>query len=1134
MGAKSTLAWKDVENLAQMKNMTDPTKLAVMQMLKSVGSATYLANQDLFAILTFKAVQLSTKYGNAPESASFYAAYGLILCGVMGDIDTGYKFGQLSLKLVERYNLLGVASQTGHMVNAFVSHWKTHLRDTLTPLKIACKKGFETGDFESAGYGAIFFCYYSFLAGIELPEVERRFSKYGESIGRLKHEFTKNIHELFRQAISNLTDKVDDPRRLSGRYYDETRQLFVNSEALDKTTLSTAYLIKLFLNYLFGDYSKAAEYADLALTYKEGLVGSMNTPLLYFYDSLTRLVLYSDAKATEQSKILRKVTRNQKKMKHWAKHAPMNHQHKYDLVEAERLAVQGLQEGAEKHYQQAVELARQHGYRNEEALILERTAIFYARTGENQLAADTMLKARSAYERWGAMAKVRALDKEFVFLLIDRHPHTQTQTDVSVDGLDENRSRTEKDLDMAAVMKTTQAISSEIVFEKLLDQLMRIIIENAGAQKGFLILKKEGRLWIEASVAADSDEVYAHQSLPVEESDELSIDIVRYVERTGDPVVIHKATEDDQFYTDLYVLENRPKSILCMPILQKDKTTGVLYLENNLASNVFTKERVKILNILLAQAAISLDNALLYENLKKEVAVRKQAEEKMLHLATAVEQAAEGIVIAEDGGKLRYVNSAFENITGYTSGELIGLNVKDFGPVTKNEAIFRDMWRTVASEKTWSGHIRFQKKEGALHDLDVIVSPIRYDKDSPNSFVGVFRDTTHVIQMEKELRQAQKMEAMGTLAGGIAHDFNNILAAIMGYTELATFQSAPESPIHQNLERVITSTKRAKDLVRQILAFSRQTDQEARPVQLQIIIKETLKMLRASLPSTIEIRREIEDASSYVEADPTQIHQIVMNLCTNSAQAMETGGVLTVRLEDYTVDEKNHHHYPDITPGHFIRLIVRDTGEGIKKEIIERVFEPFFTTKDPGKGTGMGLAMVHGIVKRCEGAIRVESEPGRGTEFRILFPVYEGGLIQEEDSGYNHVLPGKERVMFVDDEKALVTLAEEGLQRIGYQVHKETDSREALKAFKQNPKNFDLIITDQTMPKLTGIELSKELIQIRPDIPIILYSGMMDQISSEMIEAVGIRTFLSKPLMLKQLSEAIREVLDKPAEVAAG
>ena len=1133
MGAKSTLAWKEVDDLANMKKMTDPAKVAAMQVLTRVASATYFTNQELLALVTFKAVQLSKKYGNAPESAISYAAYGLILCSVMDDIDTGFEFGQLSLRILKKFRLKRMESHVGYMVNAFISHWKSHVRETLSPLKQIYQNGLETGDFEYAGYGAIFFCFHSFLAGIELPEVERRITKYSGAIDRFKYEFSHTFLQIYHQCVTNLKDRVDNPCSLSGTYYDETRKLSIHREANDKTTLANVYLVKLYMNYLFGDYLKAIDYANFVEKVIDGMTGSIGIPLYYFYNSLTYLSLYPDIEGSKQNKILKKVAENQKKMKHWAKHAPMNHQHKYELVEAERMAVQGLKEGAEKHYQQALELAIKHGYRNEEALIHERTAIFYARTGENQLAADTMLKARSAYERWGALAKVRALDKEFAFLLVGRHPHGQTKKEVLVDGLDRKQSHTEKDLDMAAVMKATQAISSEIVFEKLLDQLMQIIIENAGAQKGFLILKKGDKLWIEASVTADSDEVDAHQSLSLEESDALSIDIVRYVERTGDPLVIHKATEDDQFYTDVHVLENRPKSILCMPILLKEETIGVLYLENNLASKVFTKERVKILNILLAQAAISLDNALLYENLKKEVTVRKKTEEKLLHLATALEQAAEGIMITELDGTITYVNPACENIFGYSREEIKGQSTRILRSGNQGRNFFKKMWETISSGDVWSGPMSSKMKDGSIRELEVTVSPIKDDEGNIISFVSVARDMTRVIQMEKELRQAQKMEAMGTLAGGIAHDFNNILAAIMGYTELATFQSPPESPVHQNLERVITSTKRAKDLVRQILAFSRQTDQEARPIQLQIIVKEALKMLRATLPSTIEIRREMEDTSSYVEADPTQVHQIVINLCTNAAQAMETGGVLTVRLEDYTVDEKNQHRYPEITPGHYLRLIVKDTGEGIEKEIIERVFEPFFTTKEPGKGTGMGLAMVHGIVKSCEGAIRVESEPGRGTKFGILFPVYEGGLIQEEDSEYDHPLPGKERIMFVDDEKALVTLAEEGLQRIGYQVHMETDSSSALNAFKQNPKNFDLIVTDQTMPKLTGIELSKALMEIRPDIPIILYSGMMDEISPELIESAGIRAFLSKPLMLKQLSESIRQVLDNQKVVIA-
>lgn len=693
-----------------------------------------------------------------------------------------------------------------------------------------------------------------------------------------------------------------------------------------------------------------------------------------------------------------------------------------------------------------------------------------------------------------------------------------------------NQGLRKKNIDMAAVMKAIQAISSEINFEKLLDQLMRIIIENAGAQRGFLILKKKGGLWIEASVSIDSDEVDVRSSVPVEEDDALALDVIRYVERTGEPVVIHRIDGSNLFHDEFKLSEKRPISLLCMPIFRKEKTTGVLYLENNLAKNVFTKERVKFLNILLAQASISLENALLYKNLKKEVIVRRKAEQKMLHLATAVEQAAEGIIITEDGGGIRYVNSAFEHITGYASKDLIGLNIRDFTPIREDQAGFKKMWRSLATRKKWKGHFRFQRKDSELIDMDVVVSPIRYDEDSPNSYVGIFRDATHEIKMERAFRQAQKMEAIGTLAGGIAHEFNNILAVIMGYTELATFQTPPESPIHPHLNQVIDSTQRAKALVSQILAFSRQTDQEVRPFQPYLVVKEALKLLRASLPSTIKIQSEIEETTGYVEADPTQINQVVMNLCTNAAQAMKDGGELMVRLENYTVDKINQHRYPELSRGPFLQLIVRDTGDGISRGIIEKIFDPFFTTKEPGEGAGMGLAMVHGIVKRCEGAVRVESEPGQGTEIRILLPKYRGESVKATETESGDIVTGRERVMFIDDEKTLCTLAEEGLQRIGYQVHLETDSTEALKAFKQHPEKFDLVITDQTMPHLTGIELSRELIKIRPDIPIILYSGRVDEISSEVAEEAGIRAFLSKPLMLKQLSEAIRQILDDPVE----
>jgi len=899
------------------------------------------------------------------------------------------------------------------------------------------------------------------------------------------------------------------------------------------------YLSKLYLNYIFNNYSKASLYSTLTKEILDGMTGMISIPIYYFYDSLNGLACYSSFDSSKQKKMLKRVASNQKKMKHWAKHAPMNHQHKYDLVEAERLSVLGSEPEAEKYYRTAAKLAKKHGYRNEEALILERTALFYEKTGKRQQAADTMMKARSAYKRWGALAKVRALDKSFSFLLVGRSDEAMDVKEVADKEVmdrkvDIHPHRMRKDLDIATIMKATRAISSEVVLEDLLHQLMRIIIENAGAQKGVLLLNKDGDLYVEASVSVDSEEIKARQSLPLDESKDLSADIVRYVERTQEPLVVNDAVDSEQFFADPYVVKNKPRSILCMPIVRKKATKGVLYLENNLTSDVFTRERIEILNIILSQAAISLDNAQLYENLKKEVVVRKQAEERLLHLATALEHAAEGILITEIDGTITHANPACEKIFGYTREELRGKNTRILRGGNQNKEFYRAVWGILSAGKIWSGQMSSKMKDGGIREVEVTISPIKDDQGRMTHFVSVTRDITNEIQMEKELRQAQKMEAIGTLAGGIAHDFNNILAAIMGYTELATIQAPEESPVHQNLERVIVSTKRAKDLVRQILTFSRQTDQEIQPVQMKIIVKEALKMLRATLPSTIEFKFEILAESDSVFADPTQIHQILMNLCTNASHAMESGGILTVRLDEYQVDDENIDFFPELTPGSFIRLIVKDTGCGIEAENIDRIFEPFFTTKEPGKGTGMGLAMIHGVVNGCGGAVRVKSEVGKGTEFHVLLPKYEGDQTPTEESIPDKMIPGKESVLFVDDEKALVAMAEEGLKRMGYHVHMETDSQVALKVFSENPQAFDLVITDLTMPRMTGIELSRALLEIRPDIPIILYSGLLGEISPEEIEAVGIRAFLSKPLMLKQLSLAIRQVLDAPGKMFVG
>ena len=380
-------------------------------------------------------------------------------------------------------------------------------------------------------------------------------------------------------------------------------------------------------------------------------------------------------------------------------------------------------------------------------------------------------------------------------------------------------------------------------------------------------------------------------------------------------------------------------------------------------------------------------------------------------------------------------------------------------------------------------------------------------------------------QLEMQLRQTQKMEAIGTLAGGIAHDFNNILGIISGYTELARLDAPEGSRSQKCLKEIFTASLRARDLVQQILTFSRQGANEPKPLQVGFIIKEVMKMLRAPLPSTIEVKYFVPRNLPAVLADSTQIHQVVMNLCTNAGHAMrEKGGVLEVSLGEVMVDETMAARIPDLMPGKYQKLKVGDTGHGMSPEVMEKIFDPFFSTKGPGEGTGLGLSVVHGIVKKHGGGIEVFSKPGQGTTFEVYFP-----SLEEMNSGYNDEavkLPtGTERILLVDDETAMVEMGQQMLESLGYKVTSRTSSLEALRAFQTHPDRFDLVITDMTMPRLTGAELAREVLKLRPDMPIILCTGFSDRIQEETAKSIGVREFVLKPVILRDIAPIIRRVL---------
>ncbi|MDZ7962016.1 MAG: ATP-binding sensor histidine kinase [Aulosira sp. DedQUE10] len=635
---QALLAGREIESLLELPQMTAAHPKAAMMILSNIIAVVYRVAPELFPLLILAQMNLSVQHGNAPESTYGYVLYGLMQSAQLNDIETGYHFGLLGVNLLERIHAPKLYAKTIFGFYAFLSHWREPIKNTLSGYLHAYTKALETGDLEYVGISLVCYEYAAYLNGQELTTLRQAMAEHRKVMQQFRLSGHLDYQTIYYHIVLNLMEPTVEPERLFGEHYDEAISIQRHLEANESLALFQIYVCKLFLSYLFEQYDRAIANARMIQQYLGAGTGLPHVPAFYFYSALLQLAVYPDASDADKAVILEQVAVNLEKLTHWAVHAPSNQAHRCALIAAERCRVLGQKAEASEHYDRAISLAKANEYLHEESLANELAAKFYLEWGKQRLAGEYMIEAYYSYARWGAKAKVADLEKRYPQLLAPilqqaRSTLSTHETIFALGTLTSTSSQTSSSsvsgaLDLAAILKASQIISSEIELEKLLSSLLRIAIENAGANKCVLMLLQDSRLLIKGSITQGTQPVML-QSLPVEDSQDIPLKLIYKVKHNRQTVVLLDATGDITLANDPYIRSQQPKSILCSPILHQGKLLGILYLENNLATEVFTSDRVELLNLLCAQAAISLENALLYERSQQYAQQLEQALHKL-------------------------------------------------------------------------------------------------------------------------------------------------------------------------------------------------------------------------------------------------------------------------------------------------------------------------------------------------------------------------------------------------------------------------------------------------------------------------------------------------------------------------
>jgi len=1499
------LGGREIAALIDLPAMIEPKSRATLDVLAAFIPAAHWIDRNLYCLLIGRMTNLGLEHGNDAGSCIAYAYLSTVLGPCFGDYQTGYRFGQLALDLVEKRRL----DRFKHRVYAVFGHhvmpWMSHLRDGRGLVKRAADTAHEAGDLTFEVFSRMNLVTNLLASGEPLEAVEREGQRALDLAERARYGLVAALVAGQLRLIRTLRGR--SPGSFAERDAAQSEQSLESAPAI----LACWHWIRtLQARFIAGESASAVEAAERAQCLLWTSPSFFETAEYHFYAALARASCCDTAPASLRVQHLQALRAHHGQIAVWAENCPENFANRAALVSAEIARLEGRDLDAMRLYDEAIRTARDHGFIQNEALAHELASRFYAAREFAAISLSYLRAARDSYLRWGAAGKVRQLEDSFPNLREGAQP---ARPDPTIGASVEH-------LDLATVIKVSQAVSGEIVLEQLIDKLMRAALEHAGAERGLLIIARDGLQRLEAEATTVRDTVAVGLRRTEVSTAELPVSILNFVARTRQTVLLDDASAQNAFSDDPYMRCHHLRSVLCLPLIKQTALIGVLYLENNLAPRVFTPARSAVLTLLASQAAVSLENAYLYSDLQRantdlqrENSERQRAEEalrrseaylseaqnlshtgsfgwntssgeiywseeafrifeydrsirptaellahqrvhpedladfeqvvarasqdgldfsheyrlcfpdgrtKHIHVAahairsdapgiefvgavidvTAAKKAEERsrsderelritidalpafVLRADPDGSVDFVSRSILDYSGVPKDNWLGDGwAKSIHPEDLDKVLHE--WRSALTDaRPLDVEMRFRGADGnyrwfqargiplrgrdgnivkwyyTIHDIEdrkrteqmlrqseayleeaqrlahtgswahhessdtFIASPemlriFGLDLESDAIPFDVLRESVHPadryivdaarrnragytidyrialpdgsvkyvhsvghpifdasgtlvervgtivdvterkraeaelrqseeqwrdvfennptmyfmvdaaglilavnpfgaeqlgygvkeltgrpvlsvihesdrdaiqqrfdaclahlgqamswearkvckdgrtlwvretgkavprtngtivlmacediterkqVEAEKErlegqLRQSQKMEAMGTLAGGIAHDFNNILGAILGYGELAQQAVAESTEVRRYIDNVMQAGGRAKSLVDRILAFSRSGLGERSSIDVQAIVAETLELLAAaSLAPDVRLETRLETAGAAIVGDATQLHQVVMNLCTNALHAMDEGGVLAVTLDRVEVAEDRPLSHGALVAGSYVRLGITDTGSGIPPHVLDRMFDPFFTTKGVGEGTGLGLSLVHGIVADLGGAIDVVTVIGSGTTFTIWLPGAGEAAAPLAESTAELPHGRGETVLIVDNEKPLVALAEETLAELGYEPIGFESSVAALRAFRQAPQRFDIVLTDESMPDLSGIALAGEIMQLRADVPIVMMSGFAGAQLHERALALGIRELLRKPLQRKDIAECFGRIL---------